>query len=88
MAEPIEMSIGGGGARNHVLNVVPDPPTTITASFEKKVIFVEAHACRWSIYSTLFARSSRDISVCQNTVENSWIIFTGNFYKGALGRHT
>jgi len=36
MAEPIEMSIGGRGARNHVLNVVPDPPTTITASFEKK----------------------------------------------------
>jgi len=59
MAEPIEMSIGGRGARNHVLNVVPDPPTTITASFEKKVIFVEAHACRWSIYSTLFAKEQQ-----------------------------
>jgi len=28
---------------------------------------------------------SMNISLCQNTTENSWIIFVGNFYKGSCG---
>jgi len=28
---------------------------------------------------------SMKISLCQNTTENSWIIFVGNFYKGSCG---